>query len=44
MQRAVHRIFYIFIIYLSFLTKISAVEKTIGVENMVEKNEEEWSA
>ena len=44
MQRAVHRLFYIFIIYLSFFTKIFAVDKTIGVLNIVDKNEDELSA
>jgi len=44
MQRSVHRLFYIFIIYLSFFTKIFAVDKTIGVLNIVDKNEDELSA
>ena len=40
MQKSVFRIFYLTIIYLSLLANIFAVDTSIGVLNIIDKNEE----
>ena len=43
MQKPVYRMFYLSIIYLALLANIFAVDTSIGVLNIIDKNEDELS-